>query len=143
MLDSVQTSDGRLRVWDTFRDVTPGELFSYWIEPEKLKTWWPNEVTVDPVPGGRYCYEFAAGHILTGTFSDVEPGRRLAFSWRWEHETDREQRVVVDFERRDADTLLTVTQGPYTVGKAGRERQAQLDDWTHLLGRLKTAVRRT
>ena len=103
MLDSVQTSDGRLRVWDTFRDVTPGELFSYWIEPEKLKTWWPNEVTVDPVPRGRYRYEFAAGHTLTGTFSDVEPGKRLAFSWRWEHETGREQRVVVDF---DAETRI-------------------------------------
>ena len=140
MLESVQTSDGRLRVWDTYKNVTPSELFSYWIEPDKLKTWWPNETTVDPVPGGSYRYEFATGQTLTGSFTEVDPGKRLAFGWRWEHEAGREQHVVADFESRDADTLLTLTQGPYGSGEAGkRERQEQLESWTYFLGRLKWA----
>ena len=143
MLEHLQTADGRLRVWNTFRDVTPGELFSYWVEPAKLTQWWPNEVTTDPVPGGRYRYGFVkSGYTLTGTFTEVEPGKRLAFSWRYEHGAGKEQQVVADFERRDADTLLTVTQGPYGSGPAGeRERQERLDGWTYFLGRLKTAVR--
>ena len=142
MPEHLHTSDGRLRVWDTFRDVTPDELFSYWTEPDKLTRWWPNEVEINPAPGGRYRYGFAkTGHVLSGTFTELEPGQRLVFSWHWEHEA-QEQRVVADFERRDKDTLLTVTQGPYGVGEAGeRERRSQLEGWSYFLGRLKTAVR--
>ena len=140
-MDYVKTADGRLRVWETFRDVTPSELFDYWTKPDKLTRWWPDEAVVDPAPGGRYRYGFlASGHTLTGTFAEVRPAQRLAFSWRWEHEP-RLQQVVVDFEARDAATLLTVTQGPYGEGETAKERQNQLDDWTHAFRKLKAAVR--
>ena len=141
MLEHLQTSDGRLRVWDTFRDMTPGELFSYWVEPAKLKRWWPTEAVLDPVPGGHYRYELAADQTLTGTFLEVNPSKRLVFSWRDGQGVGKEQHVVADFERRDDDALLTVTQGPYGSGEAGeRERQVQLESWSHVLGRLRTVL---
>jgi len=143
-MDYLYLKDGRLRVWETFRRITPHELFEYWTEPAKLQLWWPEEAVTEPVPGGRYRYAFPAlGHTLTGTFSEVIPGQRLAFSWRWEHEpTTPERHVVVDFERRDEDTLLTITQGPYGGGKAEeRERQGHLEGWQHPLGRLEALVR--
>ena len=144
MLEHLHTADGRLRVWDTFRDVTPDELFSYWTEPDKLKRWWPNETEINPVPGGHYRYEFAKSRTRPdrAPFLKCNPVNALAFSWRWAHEAG-EQNVVVDFERRDKDTLLTVTQSSYGAGEAAeRERQQQLDGWSYFLGRLKTVVRR-
>ncbi len=141
-MDHVTTADGRLRVWETFRDTTPETLFGYWTEPYKLKVWWPSEVEVEPVSGGHYRYSFSqVGHTLTGTFSEVKPGQRLAFSWHWEHEPGVQQ-VVVDFEPRDKDTLLTVTHGPFGADEAGKSlRQDQLEGWTHFIEKLKAAVR--
>ena len=137
-MDSLITADGRVRVWRTFQDVSPDALYSYWTEPAKLTQWWPNEATLDAVPEGAYRYVFSGG-TLAGSFSEAEEGRRLAFSWRWEHEPGTpEQQVVVDFERRDDDTLLTVTQGPYGRGAEAEERGRQLESWQYLLKRLNT-----
>lgn len=134
-MDHVVTADGRLRVWETFRRVKPPELYSFWTDPDKLTRWWPSEASVDAEPGGGYRYTLEDGEVLSGLLSDVEPGRRLAFSLQRD---GLEQRVVVDLEPKGADTLLTVTHGPFG-GKT--EREAQLETWTRLLKRLKTATR--
>lgn len=135
-MDHVLTRDGRLRVWTTLRGVSPEQVYSYWTDPTKLRQWWPPEAALEPTPGGTYIFGFPqAGHTLTGSFSEAVPGKRLAFSWQWQHEPDvPEQQVVVDFERRDDDTLLTVTHGPAGTDE---ERQGQLEGWEHFLGRLK------
>lgn len=142
-MDHLYTADGRLRVWATFRNITPQELFSYWTEPDRLRLWWPEDAATEPVPGGRYRYAFPEpGHTLAGTFAEVVPGQRLAFSWGWEHEAGSpERQVVVDFEPRDEDTLLTVTHGPYGENEAEAERQEHLEGWQHFLGRLEAARR--
>lgn len=144
-MDHVQTADGRLRVWETYRRVTPDELYSYWTEPAKLKIWWPDEVAIDPTVGGYYSFDFSqAEKTLSGTFSEVVPGKRLAFSWRWQDEPGLpERQVVVDFEPRRDDTLLTVTHGTYGGGRAEAvERRGHLESWQHVLGRLEKRVRR-
>lgn len=133
-MDHVVTRDGRLRVWETFRGTTPAELYGYLTEPAKLTRWWPLEASVDARPGGGYRYTLPGGGALSGTFTEAEPGRRLAFSAEG---VGPEQQVVVDLESRDADTLLTVTQGPFG---SSAEREAQLGEWTRLLKKLKTAI---
>ena len=138
-MDSVVTADGRLRVWETFRHVKPLELYSYLTDPAKLTQWWPSEARVDAAPGGSFRYTVADGvatEEVSGTFSEAEPGKRLAFSLREQGEAERQ--FVMDLEARDADTLLTVTHGPFG-DKA--ERQKQLDEWTRLLKKLKAAAR--
>ena len=138
-MDSVVTADGRLRVWETFRRVKPLELYSYLTDPAKLTQWWPSEAQVDAIPGGSFRYtvtdEVATGEV-SGTFAEAEPGKRLAFSLR--AQGGAESQVVIDLEPRDADTLLTVTHGPFG-DKA--ERQRQLDEWTRLLKKLKAVTR--
>lgn len=134
-MDHVVTADGRLRVWETFRRVEPDELYTYLTDPAKLTRWWPDEAQTDATPGGDYRYTVAAGEV-SGTFSEAEPGERLAFSYR--AQDGAESRVVIDLEPRGADTLLTVTQGLFGDDA---ERGAQLDEWTRLLRRLKAATR--
>ena len=134
-MDHVVTADGRLRVWETFRRVKPLELYAYLTDRAKLTQWWPSEADVNATPGGSYRYTVAGGEV-SGTFAEAEPGRRLAFSYRAQGGT--ESRVVMDLEPRDADTLLTVTQGPF--GDEA-ERQARLEEWTRLFKRLKAAAR--
>jgi uncharacterized protein YndB with AHSA1/START domain len=138
-VEHVQTRDGRLRVWTTLRGVAPDVVFSYWTDAPKLTQWWPQEATLEAVPGGHYTFAFPkVGHTLGGTFSEVVPGKRLAFSWNWHHEPDTGQHVVVDFEKRDEDTLLTLTHGPANP----EEQQGHLEGWEHFLGRLKDLLKR-
>jgi uncharacterized protein YndB with AHSA1/START domain len=141
-VDHLITRDGRLRVWETFK-TSPEDLFSYWTEPGKVQLWWAQEATLEPVPGGSYTYRLAPDNTLSGTFSEVVPGKRLAFSWL-EVPGAPERIVVVDFEARNRDTLLTVTQGSYGGGEAEeRERQGHLESWQRVLGRLERLVRDT
>ncbi len=139
-MDHVQTGDGRLRVWETFRRVTPDELYRYWTEPAKLELWWPPVAAVDPTVGGRYEFSFPeSGKTLSGTFSEVVPGKRLAFSWNQQDEPGTlERHVTVDFEVRDRNTLLTVT---HSGAAADAERQGHLEGWQHFLGRLERHIR--
>lgn len=133
-MEHVVTRDGRLRVWTTLKGVAPGEVYSYWTEPGKLTQWWPQEARLEARPGGTYTFGFPeAGHTLEGLFSEAVPGERLAFSWRWQHEPLAERQVVVDLERRDEDTLLTVTHS----ASDDEEREAYLGGWERFLGRLK------
>lgn len=114
-MDHLITRDGRLRLWTTLRRTQPNEVYAYWTEGDKLAQWWPEPRGFSP--------------------RDSEAGRRLAFDF-----TDAspfgEGQGVVDFERRDEDTLLTVTHGPIADASEG----GLLDSWTHLLGRLKRAL---
>ena len=114
-MDHVITRDGRLRLWTTLRRVTPSDVYAYWTEGSKLEQWWPE-------PRG-----FTPG--------DSEPGRRLAFDLTAPSPFGEGQGVV-DFERRDEDTLLTVTHGPIAEGT----EEKLLESWTRLLDRLKGAL---
>lgn len=144
-MDHLTTSDGRLRVWEVYRNVSPEELFSYWTVPAKLQLWWPAgagvEAGAEVSVGGHYRFT-EEGQTFIGMFSEVIPGNRLAFSWRPPHEpSTAERQVVVDFEGRDRHTLLTLTQGPY--GRDDREaqaRQAQLGRWERAFSRLRSAL---
>ncbi|ADI15203.1 SRPBCC family protein [Truepera radiovictrix] len=135
-MDHLTTADGRLRIWETYRGVPPEALFTYWVEPAKLRLWGPPEASVDARVGGSYRYGFPEGAV-TGTFAEVIAGNRLAFSWRSPGEAERQ--VVVDFERRDAGTLLTLTQGPYGRDEA-EARRRQLERWQESLVRLRSAL---
>lgn len=109
------TRDGRLRLWTTLRRVAPSEVYAYWTAGDKLARWWPEPRGFTP--------------------SDSEPGRRLAFDLGASSPFGEGQGVV-DFERRDEDTLLTVTQGPVAEGAEDK----LLESWTRLLERLKGAL---
>ncbi len=138
-MDYVVTADGRLRVWETFRRVGAPQLYACLTDPAKLTQWWPSEADVDAAPGGSFRYTVTDGVAtgeVSGTFSEAEPGKRLAFSLR--ARGGAESQVVMDLEPKGTDTLLTITHGPFG-DKA--ERQVQLDEWTRLLKRLKGAAR--
>jgi uncharacterized protein YndB with AHSA1/START domain len=80
---------------------------------------------------------------LRGTYSAVELGQRLAFTWKWDHEPNTPMRdVEVIFEPvGDVGTQVTVTHGTYTnSSKDQEERDGHLEGWIYFLKRLHDAV---
>ena len=65
---------------------TPETVFSFFTEPEKYVRWKGQKAELDPRPGGVFRVDFDGKDIARGEFVEVEPCRRLVFTWGWEGE---------------------------------------------------------
>ncbi|WP_228782891.1 SRPBCC domain-containing protein [Nocardia abscessus] len=80
-------------------NAAPEIVFEVVSRPEHIKMWWPDDASVEPVPGG-------AGELVWGdrakvaplTVVDVDPPRKFAFRW-----------VAPDGQRPNPDNSLLVT----------------------------------
>ena len=73
-------------------------------DPERLEEWFANDVDLDLRPGGGASFRWGDGEERHAVFTEVEPGRRLAFEW--------EDEGTVEFVLADDDggTRLTVVE---------------------------------
>ncbi|WP_029138054.1 SRPBCC domain-containing protein [Nakamurella lactea] len=63
-------------------DASPEVVFEVVSQPEHLRHWWPDEVTLDPTPGGTGELVFGDRvHVAGFTVVDVDPPRRFSFRW--------------------------------------------------------------
>lgn len=136
------TTSDTLTVAAMYERTSPDELFAYWTDPALLTQWWPKQAETDPRPGGAYHLTWPKmDWHLRGEYTATEPGRHLAFTWRWDHEPDKPTRTVdVLFEPvGDLGTQLIVTHGTYAHSDRD-ERDGHLEGWTYFLTRLRDAL---
>ncbi len=62
----------------------PETVWEFFVDPQKLTTWMGLTAEIDPRPGGSYRSEVIPGHIARGEYVEVDPPRRLVFTWGWE-----------------------------------------------------------
>src|SRR5689334_11280459 len=60
------------------------ETFALITRPERLRRWQGSTARVDLRAGGEDRGAGVPGNSATGTFTEVEPGRRVVFTWGWE-----------------------------------------------------------
>lgn len=95
-------------------------VFRAWTTPEGLRRWWgPGDYTtplaeVDLRPGGTYHLvmeppDGAQLHV-GGTYREVDPPRRLVYTWQWTSGVPdpRESVVTVEFEDLGSRTRVTL-----------------------------------
>lgn len=142
----VQQASGpeQLVVTSFFRGVTQHDLFRQWTQPNLITQWWPQQAEIAAQQGGEYHMSWPSMNWdLRGTYTTYEPDRKLAFTWRWDHEPDSPTRTVeMLFEPvGDIGTQLTITHGTYTHStKDQEERQGHLEGWTYFLTRLHSVL---
>jgi uncharacterized protein YndB with AHSA1/START domain len=91
---------------------------------------------LDPRPGGRFRIEVETGGVAAGEYREVDPPRRLVFSWGWEGDE-----VVPP-----GSTTVEITVAPSTSGSLLRlrhlglptteQRQLHQGGWTMYADRL-------
>jgi len=127
-----------------FRDIEPEKLFDYWVKPELLQEWWPEEAEVEQGVGGSFHLSWPERNWhLRGNYTGFEQGRWLEFTWKWDHEPDRPMRIVtVSFRRGSAwGSLIMVGHGLYNDSAEDQEEKAgHLEGWLYFLGRLQAAI---
>jgi len=76
----------------------PDELFEQFASAEKLMAWWAKEAVMDARVGGKYRLSWPQqGWHLFGKILSFEPGKHLAWTWKWEHEDETFPPQRVDF----------------------------------------------
>ncbi len=54
------------------------------VEPDQAIRWMGQTATFDLRPGGRYRVDVIPGHSASGEFVEIDPPRRLVYTWGWE-----------------------------------------------------------
>ncbi|HMF82330.1 MAG TPA: SRPBCC domain-containing protein [Acidimicrobiia bacterium] len=109
---------------DVKREVDlPAEPDAVWrsvTDPEQLGDWLEADVELDPRPGGTGSFRFADGEVRRALVRDVEPGRRLEFTW-WPltgADVGQATTVTISIEPADAGTHLRLVESPRARARA-------------------------
>src|SRR5271170_5609317 len=90
----------------------PATLFAFLTDPEKILSWLGAEATTEPHPGGLYLVKSITGRVTRGTFREVVPVHRLAYSFGWEGNEAMppgSTLVEIDLIDQDGGALLRMT----------------------------------
>jgi uncharacterized protein YndB with AHSA1/START domain len=126
---------------------SPARVYAAWTRPEIMAAWFgPHRTRVesaesDPRVGGRFRVvmreDNGERHDVSGTFLEVEPERRLVFTWAWITTPERESLVTVTFRPVGDGTELTLLHERFAdeAARAGHE-----GGWTQALERLESLL---
>ncbi len=64
---------------------SPETLWALWTEPKGLAQWWGTDAEVVAEPGGVFRVTMDGGPVMRGTFTELDPPHRLAFTFGWEN----------------------------------------------------------
>ena len=97
----------------------PDVVFDIWTKPELIAVWEASshgfraqDVRVDLRPGGTWSLRNVKGTVaehVIGTYHEVEPGRRLCYSYRYK-DTEFSSVVSIDLQQQKQSTLLRFCQ---------------------------------
>lgn len=134
-----------LTVTMPFSKVTPEELLTWFLEPEKLAKWWAPQSVVEPHSGGKWHITFPQiESTLLGEIAELTP-TRLTASWQFTHEPDLPARMVtITAEPIHTGAQLRIVHGPYRQGDAfpreDEDRASHIEGWGYFLPQLEAAI---
>lgn len=139
--------DKTLRIERTFQ--APAEaVFDAWTSEEVILRWWrvehdweTAEAEVDLRVGGAVRVvmrdpnkdvEYGGG----GTYTEIEPPTRLAFTWTWDGDT-RRTLIELDLQETDGITTVSFTHSGLWDEQAVREHE---DGWSKIFANLERTL---
>ncbi|MBV8084284.1 MAG: SRPBCC domain-containing protein [Chloroflexi bacterium] len=123
---------------------SPAEVFRAWTDPEAMAKWMSPagvaSATVNLRVGGEFRLVMADEHLRIehmGVYREIDPPRRLVFTWRSEYTGMRDTLVTVDLaERGERETDLLLVHELDTPEQAASHEEG----WRQLVSRLESAV---
>jgi uncharacterized protein YndB with AHSA1/START domain len=126
-------------------DAPPATVFAFFVEADKMSRWFGSKAELDARPGGIYRVEINDQIIARGEYVEVEPDRRVVFTFGWESEENSPSHAGVP----PGSSRVEVTVEPDGDGTLVRFRHLDLPEdareihghgWDLYLGRLAVAA---
>ena len=118
-----------------FRYFTDTAIAAKWMAPGDMHC---VELEMDVVVGGSYRLTMADADsnsfTSSGTYSEVVPNRRLAYSWQWSQEGSPVTLVEIDFEDTEEGCLVVLKQRGFESAEAAI---SHTDGWGRILKKLE------
>ncbi len=116
---------------------TPEDVFPYFTDADKLRVWKAAWVEADARPGGGFRADITGkGDIAYGAYLEIEPPRRVVFTWEWQRDdlADKPPASVVEvtLAADGGGTLLRLVHR----GLPRQDREGSGAGWSHYLSRL-------
>lgn len=123
---------------------SPDVLFQAWTQPEHMQHWFsPKEevkntlIEVDLKVGGKYRIGFKEPDknevFVSGEYTEIIPGKKLVFTWMWDHLEFEDTLVTIDFFARGSETEVVLTHECFPEKQM---RDHHNEGWTGCFNRL-------
>jgi uncharacterized protein YndB with AHSA1/START domain len=137
------TTDANLVEREITIAASPETIWQLLTDPEQATRWMGQSAAMDPRPGGRYRVEVLPGEVASGEFVELDPPRRLVWTWGWEPGGKSDlavgsSRIEIDLVPDGAGTTLRFVHRALPTAQAAA---SHAHGWDHYLGRLATAAR--
>jgi uncharacterized protein YndB with AHSA1/START domain len=115
-------------------------VFAMFTDPTLLVRWIGIRALLEPRPGGAFRFELLAGEWCSGRYLEIDPPRRVVFTWGWESGAlpvaPGSTTVEVELTERDGVTHVRLTHR----GLDAAMRAMHADGWSRFLARLEAVL---
>ena len=121
---------------ETHIPAPPAAVFALLTDPEKILRWMGTEAQVESQVGGLYLVNVTGARFARGSFREVIPVHRLAYSFGWdgsEAVPPGSSLVEIDLIEQPNGTLLRLT---HTGLPDASQCAEHADGWAHYIARL-------
>jgi uncharacterized protein YndB with AHSA1/START domain len=123
---------------------SPQTVWEFLVDPQKATRWMGQKCSFDARPGGAYRCDVIPGHTASGEFVELDPPRRLVFTWGWEPGEEGpnpvppgSSTIEIELVPEGDGTLLRFTHGDLPSAEAA---DSHSKGWDHYLDRLRVAA---
>lgn len=146
-MSTTQAGETALEVRRSYK-ASPATIFKAWTDPEQLKSWmapadgFKTVAQADAQVGGRYRFEMTdpagAVHVAVGEYRELDPPKRLVFTWSWEdNDLANGSVVTIELEAVDGGCELLLRH-ELLANEASRDHHTE--GWNGCLGRLEALL---
>jgi len=93
-------------------ELAPEEVWELLVDDEERAGWFGGDTHLDVEPGGDGEFTDPDGTRRRAVVGDVEPGRRLSWTWWPDGDPDGASEVRIDLQPTPAGTRVAVTESP-------------------------------
>jgi uncharacterized protein YndB with AHSA1/START domain len=115
---------------------SPATVFSFFADRDRWLRWQGVEADIDPRPGGLFRMNVRGDGFASGRFVEIEPDRRVVFTWGWEMPGNPvapgSSTVEIELIPDEGETIIRLIHR----GLPDEAFELHREGWEHYIGRL-------